>query len=79
MKQVIKKVDMQCTEDGHSKEWHITQYEDNLVITEWGKINSTLSSKEFPFETTEEAEAFLNKKVAEKTKKGYLFVSTESN
>lgn len=72
MKTVIKKINLENTSDGHSKEWHATLYDDNTVITEWGKIGANLSSKEFPFATQADAEAFLVKKAMEKEKKGYL-------
>lgn len=72
MKTIIKKINMECVSENHFKEWHATLYDDNTVVTEWGKINSNLSSKEFPFATQEDAEAFMIKKAMEKEKKGYL-------
>jgi predicted DNA-binding WGR domain protein len=69
---LVKKIEMTCTIENHNKYWSIELYDNNVVTTTWGKIGSTLSTKEFPFNTIEEAEAFLHKKVIEKTNKGYV-------
>ena len=68
----MKKVSLTNTTEGHAKEWHGTLFDDFVVVTEWGKIGSTLSSKEFQFDNLEAAEVFLTKKYNEKLKKGYV-------
>ncbi len=67
---LIKKIEMENTSDGHSKIWIGHLFDNNLVVTEWGKIGYDTQSKSFP----DAGEEFLNKKVAEKTKKGYELV-----
>jgi poly [ADP-ribose] polymerase 2/3/4 len=71
-----RKVTLVCSDgvgeiDGvqHNKVWHGELYDDNKVITRWGRIGYDLQSKEFP----NVGEAFLEKKIAEKKsgKKGY--------
>jgi predicted DNA-binding WGR domain protein len=57
---------------GHTaKYWEITQVGKKTIIR-YGKIGTDgqLSNKEF--ETKEEAEAFVAKKIKEKTKEGYI-------
>lgn len=71
MKKIIKNVNLKCVEDGHNKQWSITLYDDNSILTEWGKLGLTLNNKEFPFDNLESAQAFWDKKLMEKTKKGY--------
>jgi len=59
-------------QSGHTaKYWEITQV-GKKVIVRYGKIGTDgqLSPKEF--ETKEEAEAFVAKKIKEKTKEGYV-------
>jgi predicted DNA-binding WGR domain protein len=59
-------------QSGHtSKYWEITQVGKKTIIR-YGKIGTDgqLSNKEF--ETKEEAEAFVAKKIKEKTKEGYI-------
>jgi len=75
MNKEIKKIELTNTTEGHSKWWTGTLFDDNSVVTEWGKIGSVNGSKEFPFATTEEANVFLVKKSGEKIRKGYLPVS----
>jgi predicted DNA-binding WGR domain protein len=68
MKKIIKQCKLENTTEGHFKFWNGTLYDDNTVITEWGKIDcSNPSSKEFPNAGIE----FLEKKMTEKLKKGY--------
>jgi predicted DNA-binding WGR domain protein len=65
---LIDKIELTCTEDGHNKVWIGELYDNNTVITRWGKIGAAnLQSKEFPNAGVE----FLNKKSDEKYKKGY--------
>ena len=69
---LTKEIQLINVEDGHHKQWCGQLFDDNTVITSWGKIGATPQSKEFSFETPEEAEAFLNKKETEKLKKKYV-------
>jgi len=68
MNKIIKEITMINTEDSHSKVWRGILFKDNMVITEWGRLDAAeLQFKEFP----NAGEKFLDKKIAEKTKKGY--------
>lgn len=67
---LIRKVEMQNTEDGHSKIWIGHLFDNDLVVTEWGKIGYDTQSKSFE----KAGEEFLEKKIAEKIKKGYEIV-----
>jgi len=64
---IIKQIKLTNTEDGHSKFWIGELYDDDTVITRWGRINGTESFKEFP----NVGHIFLEKKYNEKIKKGY--------
>ena len=66
---IIKQVELENT-DGHSKFWRGTLLADDTVICEWGKIGYEPSSKSFPGAGA----SFLEKKEAEKIKKGYQYV-----
>jgi len=69
---LIKSIKLNNETDGHSKTWIGSLFDNGTVITEWGKIGNELQSKEFPFESMEEAEIFLDKKYNEKLKKKYV-------
>lgn len=73
MSKLIKKITLICADDGsadgiqHNKCWHGELYDDNLVVTRWGRVGYDLQSKEF----LGAGESFLLKKEVEKIKKGY--------
>lgn len=73
MPTITKKITLICADDGsadgvqHNKVWYGELYDDNTVITKWGRVGYDLQSKEFPGV----GEGFLLKKEAEKIKKGY--------
>ncbi len=64
---IVRYIHLININNGHQKEWHGKLFENDDVITEWGKINTTLQSKLFPGV----GEEFLNKKEKEKLNKGY--------
>lgn len=64
---IVKEIEMVCVEDGHNKMWICELYDNNSVITRWGKIGNELSSKMFPHKGL----TFFEKKVNEKRRKGY--------
>lgn len=68
---LIKKITMENTEDGHNKVWIGHLFDNDLVVTEWGKIGYPTQNKSFPGA----GEDFLNKKVLEKEKKGYSILA----
>jgi len=41
------------------------------VLCKWGRIGQTHQSKEFEFDTIQEAVNFFNKKITEKLQRGY--------
>lgn len=65
---LVKEIRMTNTEENHSKEWTGQLYDDETVITLWGKINGPQQSKAFPGV----GQSFLDKKYQEKLRKGYL-------
>ncbi len=67
---LIKKVEMHNVSDGHCKQWIGHLFDNNLVVTEWGKLGYDTQSKSFPNAGLD----FLEKKVKEKEKKGYEMV-----
>lgn len=73
MATLTKKLTLICADDGsadgvqHNKVWHGELYDDDTVITKWGRVGYGLQSKEFPGA----GEKFLLKKEAEKIKGGY--------
>ncbi len=67
---LLKKITMECTEDGHFKQWTGHLFDNNLVVCEWGPIGGNTQSKSFP----NAGEIFLDKKVKEKERKGYEIV-----
>lgn len=73
MATLTKKLTLICADDGstdgvqHNKVWHGELYDNDTVITKWGRVGYDLQSKEFPGA----GESFLMKKEAEKIKKGY--------
>ena len=73
MSTIVKKLTLICADDGrvdgvqHNKVWYGELYDDNKVVTRWGRVGYDLQSKEFPGA----GEGFLFKKEAEKIKKGY--------
>ncbi len=76
MATLVKKVTLVCADasgdiDGvqHNKVWYGELYDDDTVITRWGRVGYPLQSKEFPGK----GEAFLLKKREEKLgdRKGY--------
>ena len=58
--------------DNHNKYWHIIQYDDNSVDTQWGRIGDTGQSKKFPHYSSYDADRFFDSKCREKEKKGYV-------
>lgn len=70
MSNLKKKLQLVCCEVGDknaNKVWEGELYEDDLVITRWGRIGTKLDFKEFP----RAGESFLNKKEREKLRRGY--------
>lgn len=61
---------MACQEGGHNKIWHGSLFDNDTVLTEWGKIDASLQSKTFE----NAGEKFLEKKIKEKVNKGYVEV-----
>ncbi len=61
---------MQNVSNGHNKLWIGHLFDNDLVITEWGKIGYETQTKSFE----NVGEEFLTKKVNEKYKKGYELV-----
>jgi hypothetical protein len=74
MAKMIYEVKMECTVDGHSKQWTGELYDNNTVITKWGPIGGNEQSKEFK----KSGQPFLVKKMMEKERKGYVVISNES-
>jgi predicted DNA-binding WGR domain protein len=67
---LIRKITLENTQDGHFKRWIGELYDDDTVITRWGRAeldDDTFQSKMFP----KAGENFLNKKEREKLGKGY--------
>ncbi len=58
-------------ENNNNKFWNILLYEDNTVITQWGRVGEPGQSKSFPHSDRHRAEKFYDSKCREKTKKGY--------
>lgn len=67
---IIKKVNMENTEDNHSKQWTGILFDNDDVLVSWGPIGGNESSK--PHEKV--GAEFLDKKAKEKEKKGYVIV-----
>lgn len=67
----LMNVRLTCTKNKHNKEWSAERKNQTSVICKWGKIGSTLQSKEISFSTVEDLTRFLNDKIDEKLKKGY--------
>ncbi len=68
---LIKKIEMECINDDSCKMWVGHLFDNGLVVTEWSRIGAdTTQSKSFPNAGAD----FLEKKVAEKIKKGYQVV-----
>ena len=63
---LIRKIELDCIDGEHFKTWVGELYDDETVITRWGRISNELQSKMFP----NVGENFLNKKEKEKLKKG---------
>ncbi len=62
---------MQCIDESSSKQWMGHLFDNGLVVTEWSRIGAEVTqSKSFPNAGAD----FLEKKVAEKIKKGYEIV-----
>jgi len=68
MANLTKKIMLECVDGIHNKQWIGELYDDNTVITRWGKIGNDLQSKEFP----NVGENFLLQKEKEKIRKGYV-------
>ncbi len=64
---LIRKIELECVDGEHFKGWVGELYDDDTVITRWGRIGADYQSKMFP----NVGELFLNKKENEKLKKGY--------
>lgn len=63
-----RKITLECVDGEHSKTWVGELYDDDTVITRWGRLDAeVLQSKMFPGA----GEDFLNKKEKEKLKKNY--------
>ena len=54
-----------------SKFWKITLNKDNSVTVNWGRINTTGTTKTFPLSSKSEQNQYSNKKRQEKESKGY--------
>ncbi len=67
--EIIEKVKLINTEDGHSKQWAAELTEDSVIV-HWGKIGGPQQIKVFEGE----GEEFLEKKIKEKLKKNYKLV-----
>ena len=69
MANVTKRVRLILTEadTNHNKQWIGELYDDNTVVTRWGRVGYGEQSKSFP----NKGEHYLNKKVTEKLAKGY--------
>lgn len=65
---MIKTVQLTNTTENHNKIWIGELYDNDTVITYWGRIGALLQSKEFE----NAGEEFLEKKISEKLKKGYV-------
>ena len=64
---LVKEIELINVEDGHNKIWIGELYDNNTVITRWGKIGYDLQSKMI----TDAGEEFFYKKIKEKKRKGY--------
>ena len=64
---LVKEIELINVEDGHNKIWIGELYDNNTVITRWGKIGYGLQSKMI----TDAGEEFFYKKIKEKKRKGY--------
>lgn len=64
---LIRKIYLECVDGEHFKQWIGELYNNDNVITRWGRIGTELQSKEFKGA----GEDFLNKKEKEKLSKGY--------
>lgn len=62
------------TSNGHNKFWKITDLSDILVEVHYGPIGKLGIKKTFNFDNIDEKNIFLNKKIEEKEKKGYIKV-----
>lgn len=71
-------VTMECKEDGHDKYYNLTlrprgsQFD---VIIHFGRNGTMGNNKTHTFDTREEAYKLINKKIGEKTKKGYKHIT----
>ncbi len=65
---ILKEIELENTENNHNKIWRGILYSNLDVVTEWGQIGATLQNKLFE----NAGEEFLEKKIAEKLKKGYI-------
>lgn len=74
MAKVIKEIRLILADIGanSNKFWTGKLFDDNTVITEWGRVGKTAQSKTFPGR----GQAFLEKKKFEKEKKGYSELKT---
>ena len=68
----MNNVRLTCVVNGHNKEWNAKLKDDYTVVCRWGKIGGTLQSKEFKFGTVSSSLQYINEKIEEKLKKGYL-------
>jgi hypothetical protein len=66
-RRLIRKITLECVGDNHSKTWTGELYDNDDVITRWGRLDAELQMKEF----RGVGEEFLNKKEKEKLNKGY--------
>ena len=67
---LLKKIELECIDENHCKRWKGYLFDNDTVETQWGRIDGPLQSKSFPNAGAD----FLEKKVAEKIKKGYQVV-----
>ena len=69
MANIVRKVSliMADIDNNNNKVWYGTLFDDNSVLTEWGRVGKNMQSKHFP----NAGSSFLDKKEREKRKKGY--------
>jgi predicted DNA-binding WGR domain protein len=63
-------------QDGSSNKFWEGRVDGSALVTRWGKVGTGGQSKSFAFSTHAEAKTALDDKVREKTKKGYVAVSS---
>jgi predicted DNA-binding WGR domain protein len=60
-----------CTEDSHYKVWTVAQ-KGNEVVVQWGRIGNKIQDQTKKFYNDFSAKRFINEKIEEKKKKGYV-------